>query len=180
MNRWWVQQPDEIYWMEITDREDLGADLNAPQRDDADREYWGYSLIAEIGRGDVVFHYHKPVQAIVATSRVSEPARSDTVIWGARGATARSRGVEPYPRPGWRVGLSDFSQLDRPISRRNLIAMEDQLRSLKAEVEGQQGSPIYFPFGFSRHRPLRAQQAYIAKVPKGLIRLFPQLEDRVL
>ena len=35
MNRWWLNQADERYWLESTDREDLGADLNAPLYDDS-------------------------------------------------------------------------------------------------------------------------------------------------
>jgi hypothetical protein len=33
MNAWWEGNHYESYWMEITDREDLGADLHAPQLD---------------------------------------------------------------------------------------------------------------------------------------------------
>ena len=30
INQWWGNYPDEIYWFETTDRDDIGADLNAP------------------------------------------------------------------------------------------------------------------------------------------------------
>ena len=43
----------EIYWVEITDRNDIGMDLNAPQRRDDGGEFWGYSLILEPRDGDV-------------------------------------------------------------------------------------------------------------------------------
>ena len=58
LNRWWLEQPDEIYWMEFTDRRDLGLDLNAPQLRDDGKEYYGYPLITEIKEGDIVFQYH--------------------------------------------------------------------------------------------------------------------------
>ena len=29
-NRWWDGQADERYWLEATDRTDIGADLRAP------------------------------------------------------------------------------------------------------------------------------------------------------
>jgi hypothetical protein len=58
LNRWWRDDPAETFWLEITDRPNLGDDLNAPQRRDDGREFWGYSLINEIANGDIVFHYH--------------------------------------------------------------------------------------------------------------------------
>jgi hypothetical protein len=32
-DRWWQNKPDERYWLEATDREDIGADLKAPDAD---------------------------------------------------------------------------------------------------------------------------------------------------
>ncbi len=44
--------------MEITDREDPGEDLNAPQLDDRGREYWSHSLVTEAQPSDIVLHWH--------------------------------------------------------------------------------------------------------------------------
>lgn len=66
INDWWVADPTEFSWLEITDRADLGVDLNAPQRADNGREFWGYSLIQEVKDGDVVFHYDKHTKSIQA------------------------------------------------------------------------------------------------------------------
>ena len=33
-NHWWDNNPEERYWIEITKRPDIGADLKAPQFDD--------------------------------------------------------------------------------------------------------------------------------------------------
>jgi hypothetical protein len=44
---WWRAEPDEVFWLEIIDREFLGSDLNAPQRKDDGGEFWGYSLMRE-------------------------------------------------------------------------------------------------------------------------------------
>jgi hypothetical protein len=46
--------------METTDREDLGTDLNAPERTEKGREYWSYSFVREVREGDVVLHYRAP------------------------------------------------------------------------------------------------------------------------
>ena len=34
INKWWAVDSKEIYWLESTDRTDLGANLIAPQFDD--------------------------------------------------------------------------------------------------------------------------------------------------
>ena len=54
INRWWDKAKGEIYWLEITGRDDMGADLKAPQRDDEGSDYWSYSLVTEVDDGDVV------------------------------------------------------------------------------------------------------------------------------
>ena len=54
---WWIDQAREIYWCEITDREDIGSDLKCPQIDDKGDPYWSYSLINQVLPGDIVFHY---------------------------------------------------------------------------------------------------------------------------
>ena len=38
LHRWWQADPLERYWMEITGRPDLGADLHAPRLDDSGEE----------------------------------------------------------------------------------------------------------------------------------------------
>jgi hypothetical protein len=98
-NRWWDGQLGENYWLEVTDRKDLGVDLNAPQRRDDGDEYYGYSLIQEVRDGDVVFHYHKDHRAIVAWSVATGDVWPDEVVWGAHGTVARNAGVRPYVRP---------------------------------------------------------------------------------
>jgi hypothetical protein len=44
-------------WLEITDRTDVGVNLNAPLRDKNGRPNWTYDLVQEIKEGDCVFHY---------------------------------------------------------------------------------------------------------------------------
>src|SRR5687767_3993864 len=110
-NRWWGEDPEEHYWLEITDRPDLGTDLNAPQHDETGRPTWSYELVKEPADGDVVFHYWKPAQAITAFSIVRGPWWEDQVVWGAHGTSARDRKLEPYARPGYRRALQHFDRL---------------------------------------------------------------------
>jgi hypothetical protein len=87
--------------MEITNSEDLGADLFAPMADGSGRPYWGYELITYVQPGD------------------SETRAADA-----------------------------------------------KLRQVQSEIEAEHpGGTLYFPFGFSDKRELRAQQTYFVKMP---------------
>ena len=70
INRWWDADAFEIYWLETTERDDIGVDVHAPQLNDQGAEHHGYSQINEIRPGDVVLHYHKGSSAIIGWSRV--------------------------------------------------------------------------------------------------------------
>jgi hypothetical protein len=176
LNRWWRDDPSEVFWVEITDRNDLGVDLNAPQLADNGREFWAYSLITEIGDGDLVFHYHKEEKAIVGWSRASGGVWTDTVVWGAHGTAARSAGVQPYLRPGWRHGLEDFQRIRPGLGLDELRAREPELRTLSDDLAELHGSPIYFPLTFYPGS-MRPAQGYLAKMPSGLVSMFPSLSD---
>ena len=91
MNRWWSQQPGERYWLEATDREDIGADLRAPELDESGKENWRYSLFKEAKVGDVVLHYDQRPEAngIVGCSVVSGSPATKPIVWAARGTYAR-------------------------------------------------------------------------------------------
>jgi len=50
---WWDGDADERYWMEITDRPDIGTDLHCPQRDTGEHANPGYSTILLVRNGDI-------------------------------------------------------------------------------------------------------------------------------
>jgi hypothetical protein len=174
LNRWWRDDPAETFWLEITDRPNLGDDLNAPQRRDDGREFWGYSLINEIANGDIVFHYHKREMAIVAWSRASGSVWQDTVLWGAHGTAARAAGIHPYLRPGWRHGLEDFNRLSAPVTLADLRARESDLKGVSQHLIAAFGSNIYFPVNFYPGS-MRPAQGYLTKMPKAVMTMFPSL-----
>lgn len=175
MNRWWEGHSEEIYWLEITDRRNLGVDLNAPQRKDDGNEFWGYSLIREIEEGDIIFHYDKRRHAVVASSRAAGGVWEDDVVWGAHGATARGAGVEPYKRPGWRLGLEQFQDLSPELLLDEIRGRQRDVVAIRAELAEAHGRTLYFPFEVSERRPLRPVQGYLAKFPAALVALFPIL-----
>jgi hypothetical protein len=86
---WWEGRDDERFWLEITDRPDLGVDLKAPQLGDNGRPFWSYAIVTDVRDGDTVFHYYKPDRAIIAVSRATGEAGRKT---SSGRHTARSRG----------------------------------------------------------------------------------------
>lgn len=37
---WWANRPEERFWLESTDRPDIGTDLRAPVADDSGEDNW--------------------------------------------------------------------------------------------------------------------------------------------
>jgi hypothetical protein len=170
MQTWWAQTPEERYWMEITARDDLGADLNAPDVDEQGRQYWSYQLIREVNDGDIILHYWKPEEAIVAYSTAVGSAWQSDVIWGARGASARGLDVTPYWRPGWRLSLQGFTPIE-PITLAALRDRQDEILAIRSEIAAS-GKPPYFPFAPYRGQSIRTFQGYLVKVPLTLVALL--------
>ena len=166
---WWRSMPSERFWLETTDRADIGVDLNAPQAAETGRDYWGYSLIKSVEPGDVILHYSKPAQGIVAWSRAVGRWYPDEVFWGARGMSARGMGVQPYYRPGWRLGLEGPFPLATPITLSDLRNNEATVRAVRSALPLRDGEPSYFSFELSEKRPLRPTQAYLTKFPAALV-----------
>lgn len=177
MNRWWADDSNEIFWLEITDRPDIGVDLKAPQRKSDGGEFWGYSLIREINDGDVIFHYSKPAGAVVGRSRASEPLTERPIVWGAHGTAARRAGTIPYERSGWHLPVSEYAPLDRAITLDDLRVQEEAFRAVRDSLRESYGPTLYFPFELSPNRPPRPVQGYLAKWPAGLVPLLDPLHD---
>lgn len=169
---WWHRDTAERYWLEFTDRLDLGANLRAPQLDEAGRENWRYSLFKLAKIGDLVFHYHKPHDALVAVSRVAGEWQPRPIVWGARGTFARAKGVQPHERPGYVVPLADYTRLAVPLRLEDLRKQKPVLRKMMETLRLRHpGHAIYFPFELAE-RPVRPLQGYAFKLPKEFVRLF--------
>lgn len=150
----------EIFWLEITDRDDLGADLNAPAESETGDPYWSYALVREVREADVVLHYRaRPSKVITHWSRAVGEPDPDEVIWGAHGMASGRGPVTPYARPGWRHPLNGPYPLAEPITLADLRAAEDAIPAVHEHLlAAHPRTPLYFPFLFSRSRPLRAFQ----------------------
>lgn len=175
LNEWWIERPNENFWLEITNRDDLGADLNAPKLKENGKPYWGYTLMTRARAGDVVFHYYSREHAIVACSVVSGAAWEDTVFWAAQSTAARDAGVTPYHRPGWRRGLENFRFLENPINLEEMRKEEAAIRKIRDRLQSSAKKPLYLPFEFSEKRPMRPSSPYFSKLPHDIVKLFETL-----
>jgi hypothetical protein len=175
MARWWDGNPEERYWLEATDRPDIGADLKAPETDDSGRENWRYSLFKETQVGDVVLHYDKRVDGILGWSLVTGPWRSAPIVWAARGSYARRKGTQPYERPGFVIPLEHFQRLPLPLTLNRIRTREGELRTIREQHKQEHRKPLYFPFDTPDKRPIQLHQGYAFKLPRAFLDVFPEL-----
>ncbi len=178
LNTWWTGVTGERYWLEITDRDEPGDNLMAPQHNAAGGDEWSYSLVAEVRPGDRVLHYltNSGGGEIAGWSEVIAPVSAGIITWQAHGTRGRGRGA-PITGPSWYVPLGGLHEFSGPVTRAALSARAGDLRALRDSLETQYGKPIYFPFFFYRPNEVRARQGYLAKFPAALLRLFPDLND---
>lgn len=169
---WWSGKGKERFWLEATDREDIGTDLRAPLADSAGKPNWRYTLFRDAKPGDVVFHYDSRTGAITARSTIAGPLFERPIIWAARGSYARERGAVPVEIPGYAVPLRDHIVLDKPLTlarlrdeKQALVAIDSTLR------QDHPRSSIYFPFELSA-RPVRPMQGYAFKLPAAFVEHF--------
>lgn len=169
INQWWSNNSQEKYWIELTDRRDIGFNLKAPQYNENGEEFWGYSLIKYVSSGDIVFHYDKKAQAITSKSVATGHFWEDKITWAARGASARDAGITPHTRAGWYLGLENFEMLNSPLALNTIRRYQTDILS---QINGLKHKPIYFPFAFSKLRDVRPLQGYLFKLPCFFVDLF--------
>lgn len=170
--RWWAGDTGERFWLEATDRDDIGKDLRAPIADSGGKENWRYTLFRETLPGDIVLHYDGKAAAITAWSTVAGPAAPQPIIWAARGSYARERGAKPTEVPGYLVPLRDVTPLSTPITLSAIRHQKSQLVELTGSIQKSGGMrPLYFPFELSE-RPVRPMQGYAFKLPASFLALF--------
>lgn len=178
LNQWWLDDPAERYWMEITNRPDFGANVRALQRDGSGRENWSYALVTALRPGDVVLHWHKTLNAtpgLVGYSTAVEGPFDDVLVWNARGSYGRRRADNDQPQPAWRFDLASYTALPSPIDQEAFRRVETRLHETYQDLRNRHVGPLYFPFSFFTSRPLRVMQAYMVKVPAVVLDAVPEL-----
>jgi len=177
INAWWAEQSNERFWMEITDRDDLGHDLRAPQTNGTGGEEWSYTLVTYTRPGDIVLHWHKTLAgepAIVGWSEVTGPLSEGSMEWLAHGTRGRARGrVETVSC--WVQELGGLHTLARPVVKPDLTSHRRAVLDALGGTERATSGAIYPPFYEYGGRELRAMQSYLTKVPAALIEVLRQL-----
>lgn len=103
MPNWWDGLPRERYWCEVTDRNDMGSDLKAPQKNEAGQDYWSYSLIRHVLPGGIVFHYSTRQRAFAGASVAGGPMEERPIVWAPHGTVGRAKDTVRQDRPGRRL-----------------------------------------------------------------------------
>lgn len=142
LHEWWAGDPSERYWLEITDRADLGTNLWAPQLDDGGRPTWGYELVTAVRPGDMVMHWSKlGTKALVAYSHVVGMPQASTILWQSHGTYGRQHGGPTSSEPAWEAPLGGYTKLKNPVSLARIRSIEPQVRAIRAALEAVHGAP---------------------------------------
>jgi len=159
---WWESSLEEKFWVESTDRTDLGRNLLAPISTHA-----GQKLVAFVEDGDIIFHYYQPTKAIVAFSVAKGFPRVSEIRWPDRKKSEISA--------AYKIDLINYTELDEPITLKEMQDKQTHIRTIKSALDNKyEGKSIYFPFQIPKEKVIQpAQGAYLSKMPKALIELFP-------
>jgi hypothetical protein len=176
---WWEREPGENVWMEITRRDDIGADLKAPSAARGGVVTASYDLVRLVQPSDVIVHYDSHQEAIVGVSVATSTAEPAPIYWVARGSYARRAGGRAQWLPGLRVAVDQYRQLEPLVALADIRQRKDELLALRQRIQARAGGqPIYFPW-IPYRDTLRTFQSYLVKMPQEAISLFPQLRAMV-
>jgi hypothetical protein len=175
INAWWSSNPRQRFWLEITDRHDVGVDLHCPQRGSDGNRSSGFSLIWWVSPGDIVFHYSLADDRIASWSRAAGPVNEAPTIWRPHRSATRRRIQQPVPQPGWWLDLDGPFPLPQPLAGTELTRRQEDIHSVLRELEVRHRGSLYFPFFWWGGRQLRPMQYYLNKLPAELVDIFPEL-----
>ena len=174
MNEWWSLYPNQKFWVEITDRSDLGKNIIAPQRAQSGKSTPGYNLLNYVHEGDVVLHWwRKPSNSdnrgFYGYSEVVGQMQEGSIPWKSRGRYAVNEKANPKPAKYW--NLTNFTEFPRPILIGDLNRQKVGIFKLIKDLQKEHGNPIYFPF-CERKGKVSANQTYFAKLPIELLEIL--------
>ena len=179
---WWESTPGEDIFMEITRRRDIGADLHAPKLGRGGSVPGGYALVPMVRPGNVIVHYDSRAEALVGVSVALGDAEARAVYWAPRGRSARDAGIKPSWQQGLAVPLGGYRALVPAISFDDLQAHGKEILRLRSDLASRYGGSVslHYPwYEYGLGGRLRAQQAYLVKMPLALARLFPSLQSEI-
>src|SRR5207248_1186259 len=148
VNAWWEGAARQRFWLEITDRPDIGVDLHCPQRDAAGNRNTGYSLIWWVDIGDIVFHYSLNTRAIVGWSRAAGGVNEAPTVWLSHRGETRRRLQVARAQPGWWLDLEGPFPLEQPVTLAQLRDHANAVRAVLDQLKAAHPGSLYFPFFF--------------------------------
>ena len=174
MSNWWDHLQAERFWCEVTDRNDVGSDLKAPQRNEAGQNYWSYSLIREVSAGDIVFHYSTREKAFVGASVAGGPMEERTITWVPHGTVGRSKDMAREPRPGYWRPLYGYQSASKPLYLTSLEEPAEALWLRSWIGAHKHVGALRLPFQI-RKDGIRGGQGYLFKIPADFVDRWPPL-----
>ena len=167
-NAWWLNNSSERFWLESTDRKDMGKNLIAPISTHA-----GQKLVSYVEDGDIVLHYDQTKRSIVAISMAQGSPFQSEIRWPDRKKSKVS--------PAYEIKLAFFSEFQNPLSLSEIHAKDKEIRAIRSELDSRlEGGSAYFPFQVPAKNVIQPSQGmYLSKVPKKLFDLFPEFQSYI-
>lgn len=167
-NIWWNKS--EVFWVEVTDRDDIGENIWAPKFDTSGKKRIpSYSLVAMVKPGDIIFHYSRPRRQYIGHSVAKGYFYDDYEMWGSQGSDESRK--NPFLREVFKVDLSNFSIFEQPIEldevRKKTNEIFREIEKLKEEASGA----IYAPFVYKNDQ-LEPPQGYLWKMPRNIAEMI--------
>src|SRR5581483_1523804 len=172
---YWDNDPNERVFMEVTRRESIGEDIEAPVGRDAGANY---ALVRCLRFGDVVLHYKTDAEAILGASIVTGDPEPASTYWAAHDGKEQKANARPAWLPGIRVPIDHLVEVDPPITLDELRRHENDLMAIRDDLQQRYPkAPLYFPW--ARYRggssPMRTLQSYLVKFPRAAVDVIPRL-----
>lgn len=150
---WWTGATNEPYWMELTEREDLGGQLWNSEVGAGGGTIPSTPLLDVMEQDDVVFHYHKGLRAIVGRSRVASGS----------GVHGRRNGQRYIGRE-----IDDYEALATGLSLDQIRGESAAVFAAFDSIKAADAPPYFFPFVPSAHGGQPAQ-SYMSKFPRAAV-----------
>lgn len=163
--------------MEIAGAKAPGIDLRAPIATPDEGRKWHWDLVRHVRPGDIVVHWFTTAahaKGVVGWSRAASTAVVEDHIWVPRTRPDIDDNTAT-PRPHWVVPLEGYTQLARPITRSEVESIHADVVGLEEELAEIYPRFKYYPFQDYRPNEIRANQAYLTKMPVDLLRLLNRL-----
>ena len=163
LNTWWLSDPAQQYWMEITHRpdEEIGTNLWCPVR-----AVWSDALVSQVRPGDRILHWKTSragtTRGLIGWSEAVGPPRKRREDYWGDGTTI----------PCWRVLLGGLRRFEPEIASSALLPLLNELMDIRDQLQEQYDKPVYFPFFRYRRNELRCQQGYLVKFPVELFEVM--------